>query len=205
MLRNFYQTTRGEWNQKEKFIFYITKKILRRAEKIVFTTGWQQDIWQPVYELKNYKINIIENYYGPKDSTKDDGDNESQKIFLAGTRKLKWKNLSTLTQAFSLAQKKDPLLKLDLTNVNYDDFIIKMKHSQAVILVSLGDVSPNMILDAVRLNKPFILKTRSNRYMAIGYYQRFVTIIFEMVKNTAFIITAYPSSEAQKRLHKDKK
>jgi len=57
----------------------------------------------------------------------------------------------------------------------------------------------------VILNKPFILKTRSNRYMAIGYYQRFVTIIFEMVKNTAFIITAYPSSEAQKRLHKDKK
>ena len=32
----------------------------------------------------------------------------------------------------------------------------KMKGCFAVILVSLGDISPNMILDAIRLNRPFI-------------------------------------------------
>ncbi len=165
LLRNFYQTTYDDWNLKDKFIFYITKKVLKRAKKIVFTTRWQQDIWQQVYELKNDKINIIENYYGPKDDINDNQIvDEDKKIFLAGTRKLKWKNLTTLTLAFNLAQKKDPSLELDLTNVSYDNFLIKMKASRAVILVSLGDVSPNMILDAIRLNKPFVLTRETGLY-----------------------------------------
>lgn len=55
------------------------------------------------------------------------------------------------------------------------------------------------------LNKPVFLKTKENRYMAIGNYQRFITVIFEMLKDTAFIITAYPSSEAQRKLYKLKR
>lgn len=41
--------------------------------------------------------------------------------------------------------------------------------------------------------------------MAVGHYQRYLTIIFEMYKNQAFIITAYPSSEVQIKLYKKKK
>lgn len=41
--------------------------------------------------------------------------------------------------------------------------------------------------------------------MAIGYYQRYLTIIFEIYNNIAFIITAYPSSESQIKLYKKKK
>ncbi len=50
------------------------------------------------------------------------------------------------------------------------------------------------------LNNPYIIKTKENRYMAIGYCQRIITIIFELIKDTAFIITAYPSSDAQSAL-----
>ena len=57
----------------------------------------------------------------------------------------------------------------------------------------------------VMLGNPYVLKARENRYMALGYYQRFITIIFEMVKNTAFIVTAYPSSEAQTKLYKSRR
>jgi len=38
--------------------------------------------------------------------------------------------------------------------------------------------------------------------MAIGKSQRTITIIFELAKTTAFIITAYPSSESQRKLYK---
>ena len=55
------------------------------------------------------------------------------------------------------------------------------------------------------LSKPLILKSRENRYIAIGHNLRFLTIIFEVVGETAFIITAYPSSEAQRKLYKLKK
>jgi glycosyltransferase involved in cell wall biosynthesis len=37
----------------------------------------------------------------------------------------------------------------------------KLKTCYAVILVSLGDISPNMILEAIQCKKPFIL-TRAN-------------------------------------------
>jgi len=41
--------------------------------------------------------------------------------------------------------------------------------------------------------------------MAIGFDQKFITIIFEMMKDTASIITAYSSSDAQRKLYKRKK
>lgn len=41
--------------------------------------------------------------------------------------------------------------------------------------------------------------------MAISFSNRFLTIIFELIKDTAKIITAYPSSDAQRKLYKHKK
>lgn len=57
----------------------------------------------------------------------------------------------------------------------------------------------------VILSNPLILRSRENRYMAIGYYKRYLTIIFEVYDDTAFIITAYPSSESQVKMYKKKK
>ena len=57
----------------------------------------------------------------------------------------------------------------------------------------------------VIFSNPLILKVSKNRYMAIGYHQRYLTIIFEIYNNIAFIITAYLSSEAQVKLYKKKK
>ncbi len=63
----------------------------------------------------------------------------------------------------------------------------------------------NKEIQEIMLSNPFILKSKEQRYMAIGYYQRYITVIFEMLENVAFIITAYPSSEAQIRLWKRKR
>lgn len=58
----------------------------------------------------------------------------------------------------------------------------------------------------VLLNNPYFLKAKGKRYMAIGFCNRYITIIFELEKdNTAFIITAYPSSDTQRKLYKYKK
>ena len=55
------------------------------------------------------------------------------------------------------------------------------------------------------LNNPLILRTREGRYLAIGNDQRIITIIFELVKDTAFIVIAYPSSDVQRKLYKRKR
>jgi hypothetical protein len=57
----------------------------------------------------------------------------------------------------------------------------------------------------ILLNNPYVLKIRNYRYLALGHDQRYITIIFEIIKDTAFIITAYPSSDAQRKLYKLKR
>lgn len=51
----------------------------------------------------------------------------------------------------------------------------------------------------------FVRKTKDKRYVAIAKEQRYITIIFEMEKNIAEIITAYPSSKWQIDLYKRRK
>jgi len=55
------------------------------------------------------------------------------------------------------------------------------------------------------LNNPLVLKISNNRYIGIGNAQSVITVIFEMIKNTAFIITSYSSSDAQRKLYKRKR
>lgn len=166
LLRNFYKISRQKWNWKERIIFGITKWTLQNASAIVFSTEWQRDIFTPAYNLDLNKNFIVENFYGQKIAKTEEAigraeaierSNVTSKIFIGGTRPLKWKNLETLKRAFSMAQNKRSDISLDLSTADYGNFLRKINNAYAVILASLGDISPNMILDAVRLNKPFIL------------------------------------------------
>lgn len=84
-----------------------------------------------------------------------------------------------------------------ITNILIED---KIKEK----ILSKHNVEANEIKQ-VMLSNPLILKSKKNRYVAIGQFQRYLTIVFELYKETAFIITAYPSSETQIKLHKKKK
>ena len=57
----------------------------------------------------------------------------------------------------------------------------------------------------VLLNKPLVLKTKLDRYLAVGFHYRYITVAFEYKTKTANIITAYPSSEWQIKLYKQKR
>ncbi|MES2059986.1 MAG: hypothetical protein V4438_03070 [Patescibacteria group bacterium] len=156
LLSEFYKTKRN-FSNKERFVFRITSWILKRASKIVFSTDWQRQIWALPYDLDLAKTAVIENYFGEKISS----ENYKSKSFLGATRKLVWKNLDSLEGAFRGLD-----AKLDLATSSHEVFLERMKQCYGVILVSLGDISPNMILDAVRCSKPFIV-TRE-----IGIYDR---------------------------------
>lgn len=41
--------------------------------------------------------------------------------------------------------------------------------------------------------------------MAINWFQKYITIIFEIEKDVAYVITAYLSSDAQRKLYKRKR
>ncbi|MFA6536504.1 MAG: glycosyltransferase family 4 protein [Candidatus Paceibacterota bacterium] len=163
LLREFYQTRMGKLSFKERQIFRITKDILAKADKIAFNTYWQRVIWAAPYGLDLDKTTVVENFYGPKEESNYENF-PARKVLVGGTRQLKWKNLAVLRRAFALAKARLPDLELDLMTADYDAFQDKIRHSYAVILVSLGDIGPNLIMDAIRLNKPFICTKETGLY-----------------------------------------
>lgn len=60
-------------------------------------------------------------------------------------------------------------------------------------------------IENILLGSPLMLRAKEKRYLAIGFYHRYLTVVFEYQRNTANIITAYPSSEWQMKLYKEKK
>ncbi len=59
------------------------------------------------------------------------------------------------------------------------------------------------VKDVLMLN-PLVRRARDGKYVAINNVERFLTVIFSCIDGIADIITAYPSSEWQKVLFKQK-
>lgn len=158
LLRNFYQTEKNNFSLKEKIIFSVTRWTLQNASHIIFSTDFQRDIFKEAYSLDVGKTSIVENYYGPKES-----DNKAEnRTFIGSSRHLVWKNLDMLEEVFVGLDS----VKLFLETLPFPEFMNKIQYSYAVILISLGDISPNMILDAIRYNRPFICTKE------VGIYNR---------------------------------
>ncbi len=171
LMKDFYETSINNFSTKEKIIFSLIKWTLNNVSLLVFSTEWQRDIFLKPYNLDIKKTLVIENHYEKVDLLKQT-DNEIPKIksFVATTRPLKWKNINLLKKIFLDNELISNGAVLDLEPATHKKFLEKITESYAVILVSLGDISPHMIIDAMSLNKPFIV-TRENGIMnRIGEY-----------------------------------
>lgn len=166
-LKQFY-AARPALNFKEKMIFSLSEYILKNSTAIVFSTDWQKEIFEKYYGLAPEKDFIIENYFAARAIGEEATE---EKKFLWAGRPLKLKNLARLSAAFSEARKIMPELKLEIIQgMNYQELLEKIKTCYAVILPSLSEVSPNFILDALSLNKPFIMTRES------GFYEKLKTV-----------------------------
>lgn len=165
LLRNFYTTRLQKLNTKERIIFRLVGWALRDASTIVFSTKWQKDIFEKPYRLDVHKCSIVENYYATQDDIKLRSylnvtlgrEEKTKKVFVGGVRPLKWKNLVRVKHAFAEAQKKDTSVALQWETGSRGKFLLDIEASYAVIIASLGDISPNTILEAIQFGKPFIL------------------------------------------------
>lgn len=165
LLSDFYQTSLGKLSRKERAIHRLGGRVMREASHVVFSTEWQRKIFQNAYGLLPGQTAIVEDFCGEREVFVE----PENRMFVAGTRPLKWKNTEFLKECFAEAQ--EVLQKLNIESVEldcgkavYDSFLEKIRRSYAVVLVSLGDASPNMIWDAVRCGTPFIV-TRENGIM----------------------------------------
>ena len=60
-------------------------------------------------------------------------------------------------------------------------------------------------IEAVFFDAPYYFKSRGKRYIAIGFVEKYITIVFVCNHKEAEIITSYPSSGWQIKLFKRKK
>ncbi|KKR54182.1 MAG: Glycosyltransferase [Parcubacteria group bacterium GW2011_GWA1_40_21] len=160
LLRNFYDTCMNKLSRKERMIFRLTRYMLTHADGIVFSTAWQRNIFIPAYGIDSKKTHIVENYYGKK----EESFNPVRKNFIAGTRLLKWKNLDRVREVFASEDVKRAGVVFEENSEKFEKFMDRISNCYAVVLASLGDISPNMILDAIRYNKPFILTKETGLY-----------------------------------------
>lgn len=148
LFRNFYIQEKDNLNFKERIIFKLTRWALQNTSKIVFSTEWQRGIFIQAYGLDTKNTAIVENYYGPKEGDFPPQDN----IFVASSRNLVWKNLDMAKAVFNEVKS----ASLFLNHLPFNEFMNKIRNSYAIIQVSLGDISPNLVLDAIRHDKPFV-------------------------------------------------
>jgi hypothetical protein len=160
LLKDFYSTRMSKLSLKERLIFYATRFSLQNANLVAFSTAWQRDLFYEPYTLDSSKTRILENYYG----TKIQSFKPTRKDFIAGVRPLKWKNSARVAEAFNKLSGKGAEAVYDPSTAGHDTFQDKIAHSYAVIMATLGDVSPNIILDAIRADKPFILTRETGFY-----------------------------------------
>lgn len=160
LLRDFYQTTQKTWSKKERLIFRMTKWTLHHTDALIFSTKWQKDIWYRPYNLEKIKLFFVENYYGAK----EESFKPTRKDFIGGARPSIWKNIKLIQEIFVSREVVETTATYHSETCKHEEFMRKIAHCYATLLVSLGDISPNMILDTIRHDKPFIL-TEENGLM----------------------------------------
>lgn len=158
ILRDFYNKDRG-FSVKEKVIFWVTKKTLKLASRIVFSTQWQVDIWLKPYNLNLDKISIVENCYTGITKNVDPKVNLSQsKVFLWAGRSIYLKNVLKLKEAIDIVKLTESDVELKLvTGIPQKALIEEIQKAYAIVIPSLSEVSPNLALEACMYNKPVIL------------------------------------------------
>jgi len=188
-LRQYYKS--GAF-KKQGLIFRIFKWVLKSTDLIIFSTEFQRDIYLKHLELKKEKTVIIKNAFSdPEEISRDLF--YSNQILFAG-RLVKLKNLSFLINAFSevlsetnkniqlriigdgpekkrlqgLVKKLHLEKKVIFENkISHQRLLEKVQKCYFVVLPSLTEISPNLVLESIKLNKP-ILCTQET-----GFYEDF--------------------------------
>ncbi len=154
LLSEFYSVPR-KMTLKERIIFGITHIVFFLVDGVVFSTEWQREIMLAPYKIELKKTRIIENQY-PSVEVKESVPAEP-KVFLSPSRDRKIKNKKNLAEAFVKVKEKFPDIILDTKIVSHEVLLEKIQRAYAVVVTSLSEVSPNLILDSLEYNVPVIL------------------------------------------------
>ena len=189
-LREYYNERKS---LKEKFFIFLFKKILKGANKIIFTTNFQKKLYKKYFDIVEEKTAIVSNPF-PQVNSANSQLSIAKYQFLYAGRLIKLKNLDNLIEVFVRIIKKINTsvtlkiigegpeknnLKIKIKNLGLEDKIIikdslphpellkEIQKSYLCVLLSLTEISPNFALECIKLRKPLLLTKET------GIYDRF--------------------------------
>lgn len=150
LLSKFYTQPRA-YSRKEKLIFKLTRWLLRPPTVVAFTTTWQRGLWHEPYQLAAAQTRLVPNYLPPKEPK---ATAPLAKTFLWAGRPLKLKNIARLKAVFAELGS-----DYQLEAGSWPPAVLRQKlaASYALIVPSLSDICPNIVLEGLAFGKPFIL------------------------------------------------
>ncbi len=160
-LTRFYEL-REKWKGSERTLARITAFVLQSVD-VAFSSEWQKQIWTQAYALDEERTQVIENAIPPKIT----GEEATRKNFMHFGRQIWLKNSVAFREAFEKVKEKHPDIVLEEGAIPHEELLERMKKAYAVVLPSVSDVTPNIIIDSIRCGKPFLLTRHS------GYAERF--------------------------------
>jgi glycosyltransferase involved in cell wall biosynthesis len=196
LLSEFYKRLRA-LTFKERLIFRATRFTLNAVSHVIFSTTYQRDIWIPAYGIRPEKVSIIENRFEPSKELREP---QGKTFVYAAARELVWKNVGAAKEAVHIAQKSVPDARLELLfYIPRERALEKIEQAYAVILTSLGDISPNYILRALSLGKPVILTNENGLRSRIGDAAMYVDPLDPAAIARAVVAMSDPSAYTEYR------
>lgn len=171
---------------KEKIYLAIYRFSLSKFDKIIFSTKWQKDIYAKHFSMTKDKSVVIFNAF-PENSHASEGSRTDNGCILFAGRLIKLKNLARVITAIKDLDnvemtiigdgpEKDNLLelvkKLGIADRIYfkkrmlsRELAKEISNSHFTIIPSVSEVSPNLALESIKLNKPVLLTKESGFYL----------------------------------------
>ncbi len=140
---------------KEKVIRYLINWIYIHADHIVFSTLWQRDIVMDSNDLVATKSSVITNAYLQRVGVFKE---VIEPNFIWIGRDIPLKNVRVLQEAYTIAKENNPDITLTIyKDLSQKEVWPKLLECYALILPSLSEVSPNLVLQAISFGKPFVM------------------------------------------------
>lgn len=169
-LSEIYDSRRERFSLKEKLIYRGTRFLLRHADVVACNSQWQIDLWHRVYGLPLARARVIENVYLPH----AEGVPPKKKNFVAAGRSIQLKQEPLLEDVFAEVRKEYADVELDMRSLPPEEHQKRVASCYAVVLASVSDVAPNVIIDAIRYGKPFICTSDTGIKERVGSLGLFV-------------------------------
>lgn len=188
-ISEFYRT-QPRFTFKERIISAAVTILLTRADALVFNTAWQRDVLVASKRISSQRAFVVENFY-PEKCAPNKIQRVGKKVFLWAGRPSKVKNIERLKRAFAKAAAQVGDIELVLfTDASSEALQEQMQKCWAIVLPSLSDVGPNLIMESLAFSKPFILTRETGLLDRLGDVGIFVDPLDENALAEAFLVLA---------------